>query len=496
MVANTIRQQFLFLQPRTTTIRATTTPLRNNLCLVRVPIEHLAPARLGGHRPDTKMLTTTKALCSPLMNALFAKVHHPLPIDKRESQRLLKILTTSFRKNLDEEHGFWAQDAPSGSLSTSSLPNLRPTSTSTSAKAFGTSRDDHRRPTDRHVRAILSNPLFSHGPSKPVASGPAERDPMDVFDQAVAKGLMSPQRAAGILVAKHKAITQSASNAVNRSLAASGTALRVLQWLRSSGLERNLSFMTTKSFVDALIPLMVEEGLEEAAWIWLERWMRGDGRASPANQSGTYASHASHLLASLVRAKVSPAGTLDKGYASIIRASDMFRESEYFDAAAIHPWRALVVRSTVFAWQRTQPSEALFESFAAMSDPLSRRIWSINVDRAHLELYHPTHPDATLAVQCLQSSMMERLRDRIQAATTADKPPLFKSIARKVILMATDAAQHLARTGHEAQAEWVGNVVLDKFGGFIRTEMAQGDSFWLECDLVQMFQAKSNSLPS
>lgn len=439
-------------------------------------------------------MLTTKALCNPL-NALFAKVHHPPPLDKRESQRLLKALTTSFRKNLDKEHGFWLEDAPSTSLSTSSLPNLASTSsTSTSGKAFSTSRDAHRRPTDRHVRAILSNPLFSYDASKAAANLPAERDPMDVFDQAVAKGLMSPERAAGVLVAKRQAIAQSASISVNQSMAASGTALRVLQWLRSSGLERHLTFMKTKALVDTLIPFMVEEGLEEAAWIWLERLMRGEGPAMPFKKHATYASY---LLSSLVRVKVSPASPLNNGYASIIRAGDMFRESQYFEAAAIHPWRSLSIGSTVFAWQRSQPSEALFDSFAAMSGQLSTRIGSVKIDRAHLDLHHPTHPDATLAVQYLKSSMVDRLRARIQAAaSTAAETRALKSLAKRVILMATDATQHLARTGEETEAEWVGNVVLDKFGDFVRKELAQGGAFWPGCDLVQMLQPQHGPLPS
>lgn len=320
---------------------------------------------------------------------------------------------------------------------------------------------------------------------------------MDIFDQAVAKGLMNPQRAAGVLVAKRQAIAQSSSLSVHRSMATSGTALRILQWLRSSGLERDLTFITTKPLIDALIPFMVEEGLEEAAWVWLERWMRGEGPAMPIKKHGSHASYASHLLSALVRVKVSPAGTLNNGYASIIRAGDMFRESQYFEAAAIHPWRALVLGSTVSAWQRSQPSEALFDSFAAMSDQLSRRVLSVKVDRAHLDLHHPTHPDATLAVQYLKSSMVERLRSHIQAAAaTAVETRALKNIAKRVVLMATDATQHLARTGHEAKAEWVGNVVLDKFGDFIRKEMAQGDAFWLECDLVQMLQPRYGSLPS
>lgn len=46
-------------------------------------------------------MLSTKALLNPF-NSIFAKVHHPPPLDKRESQRLLKALTVSFRTHLTE----------------------------------------------------------------------------------------------------------------------------------------------------------------------------------------------------------------------------------------------------------------------------------------------------------------------------------------------------------------------------------------------------------
>lgn len=445
-------------------------------------------------------MLTSKTLLSPL-NALFAKVHHPPPIDKRSSQRLLKALTTSFRKNLDKEHGYWLGDGSPSSVPTTSVYHPRPTSSSTYSTPSSQSSsslvsevdnssnlDAHRRPTDRHVRAILSNPLFSYDPSKAAANLAADRDPMGVFDQAVAQGLMSPYRAAGVLMAKRKAIAQSPSISVNDSMAASGTAVRVLQWLRSSGLERDLSFITCSSLVDQLVPFMLEEGLEETAWMWLERWMRGEG---PTMSPQVYVRHASTLLTALVRARVSPAGPLNSGYASIIRAGDMFRENPYLKATAIVPWKALFLKSTVFAWQHAQPSEALYDEFAAMRGQLSKRSGSLMVDSAHLELHHPTHPDATQAVRYLKSPSMEQLSRYTQkAASTASEAPALNSFVRRVMLMATDAAQHLMRTGQEAEAEWVGNFVLAKLGDFVREELTQSGQGWPGSELVQALQAQ------
>lgn len=416
-------------------------------------------------------MLSTKTLLNPF-SAIFPRIHHPPPLDKRESQRLLKALTTSFRKNLDKEHGYLSRDE---SRATSYNPKVSSATTSPT-----TSHDSHR-PTDGHVRAILSNPLFSYEPSKTISSRPfAEHDPMDVFDQAVAKGLMNFKRATGVLIAKRQAIAQSSSISVPQAMATSGTAHRVVSWLRSSGLERSLSFTKHQPLLNNLIPFMVEEGLDELVWIWLERWMAGGHGLAMADQATNVASHSTHsspLLTALVRAKVSPGSSLDAGYATLIRADDMFSTHKAFPRAVLAPWRTLSVMSTIFAWQRSPPSEALFESFAAMSEQL-RQVYSTKIDRAHLDLYHPTHPDATAALNCLKSDSLDRLQDQLRKVdqpTTGKHDPIGKrdpkSVAKSVVLMATDAAQHLTRIGDEAQAEWVGNLLLEKLGDFLRTEL-------------------------
>ncbi|KAG8168796.1 hypothetical protein KVR01_001545 [Diaporthe batatas] len=244
----------------------------------------------------------TKTLSS--LKDFFPQIHQPLPLTRRESQLLLKTLTTSFRNNLDREHGYWNDNA-----SVTSLKAAKNASAPASVKP-NAHHEHHHRPIDRHVRAILSNPLFSYDRAahntRPAAP---ERDPMDVFDEAVAKGLMNPQRAAGVLKAKRHSITQSSTISVNETVAGSGTALRVIQWLRSHGHERDLSFVSCTPLIPYLTQFMVEEGLEEIAWVWLERLMNGEGPDTPLKSP----SPAACILDSLVRAKALFGKSLDGG---------------------------------------------------------------------------------------------------------------------------------------------------------------------------------------
>lgn len=398
----------------------------------------------------------TKALSS--LKDFLPKFHQPLPLNRRESQQLLKTLTTSFRKNLDKEHGYWSSE----DTSVASLRAASTTPTSSSSVL-----DSHHRPTDRHVRAILSNPLFSY--DRAIQLNPrvaSERDPMDVFDEAVAKGLMTIRRAAGVLKAKRQAITQSSSISVNETMATSGTALRVLQWLRSSGHERDLSFVNCTPLLVYLTSFMVEEGLEEISWVWLERLMSGEG---PDFRDRKGPSPAAYILDALVRAKVPHGDSLDRGYACMVRARDMFRENSNFETDAMSAWRALSWWSTVSAWQRSQPSEALFDAFSAMGRQLQKLKKSIQVDRAHLELHHPTDPDATLAIGYLKSSSLQNLLDQERqeeqdAGQICNLSRQYNTTIRRVGLMGMDAANHLSRVGREADAAWVRDVLFDKFG--------------------------------
>ncbi|ROV95234.1 hypothetical protein VMCG_08572 [Cytospora schulzeri] len=400
----------------------------------------------------------TKALSS--LKDFLPKIHQPLPLNRRESQQLLKTLTTSFRKNLDKEHGYWS------SKDTTSVASLKAAST-TPTITPSVHDSHHHRPTDRHVRAILSNPLFSY--DRATQLGPrvaSERDPMDVFDEAVAKGLMTVRRAAGVLKAKRQAITQSSSVSVNETMATSGTALRVLQWLRSSGHERDLSFVNCTPLIVYLTNFMVEEGLEEISWVWLERLMNGEG---PDFRDRKGPSPAAYILDALVRAKVPHGDSLDGGYACMVRARDMFHKSSSFETDAISAWRALSWWSTVSAWQRSQPSGALFDAFSSMGRRLQKFKKSIQVDRAHLELHHPTDPDARLAIGYLKSSSLQNLleqerQEELDSGRICNLSRPYNTTIRRVGLMGMDAANHLARVGREEDAAWVRDVLFDKFG--------------------------------
>lgn len=409
---------------------------------------------------------STKALSS--LKGMLPPIHQPLPLNQREAQQLLNALTSSFRKNLDREHGWLPDNGLSGAVS--SVLSNAPTASS---------NDAHRRPTDRHVRAILSNPLFSYDRTTQQAPGRIsnERDPMDVFDEAVAKGLMTPRRAAGCLQAKKREIIQSSTLSITEAMAASGAALRVVQWLRASGLERDLSFVENAGLTSTLLKFMVAEGLDEVAWGWLDRLMQGGGPQVHLKQHGSHTA-ASFVLDSLVGAKIMDAGNLNDAYASILRGEDMFKSTPAFGANFLQAWRHLSWLSTVQAWKRSSPSAPLFDAFVAIGQHLQR---PLQIDRAHLDLHHPTNPSHTQAVKFLQNeNLWKKISSKAEASqssSTLDPPRSRPStFALRLTSMGLDTVQHLTQKGQAEEAQWILDVLRTNLGGYFGRDSPEFNS--------------------
>ncbi|TDZ67579.1 hypothetical protein CTRI78_v002895 [Colletotrichum trifolii] len=366
-------------------------------------------------------------------------IHQPLPLSKKDSTKLLDLLKTTFRKNLDKEHG-WASEYTE-STGTPAVLNTKHHHSKQHA-----SRDFHRRPTDQHLKQILSNPLFKMGVDFKGVAPAAPRDPMDVFDEAVAKGLMTRKAAMGCLLAKRQGITQSSAISVHDAMATSNAGLRVLQWLRSSGEERTLDFLADRRFVWALVPFLVAEGLEEVAWEWGDRLIRGQG---PADENGR---HVGRLVASLVSAKSHIEDqSLDTAFSAMIRADDTWRRNGHLPKILAPPFRILSWRSTVEAWKRPLPSTNLFESFVGTAYHIRR---PLSIDLAHLDLHHPTQPNHEEALRILS-----RFDDPNRAKTLEASDPLLT----RLVLMGMDTVSHLSRLGRTVEAESLLGMLESKF---------------------------------
>ncbi|KAI0172230.1 hypothetical protein GGR52DRAFT_459788 [Hypoxylon sp. FL1284] len=386
------------------------------------------------------MVVRTTALNS--LKNFFPKIHQPLPLTESESRQLLGSITSSFRKNLDKEHPWGPGDEPTshGPAPRGRSP-LQTSSSSSSASASPPSDASRRDPaTDRHMRAILSNPLFARqdAQAKQAAAAP---DPLRIFDLAVSRGMMTPQRAAGFLTKVRKELRpwESSDDAVRRGMAASGAGRRVLRWLRASGHEADLRFLLSGDLASRLVPFLHAEGLDDVAWAWAVRLASPDDAPRVADWQRlalTNLLHAfrTHSSMSYAGAKLS----LDGSYQALLRANELLlpRQSKIARCGLENVWVTLSWLSTVRAWTRPKPSTPLFDSFVDLGRPFGTPL-----EMAHLELRHPSSPSHSAAVRYIHAN--------------AERDPEPPAQRRRIICLALDAVDRLKQVGDADEASWI-----------------------------------------
>jgi hypothetical protein len=367
---------------------------------------------------------------------LFARYHEPAGLSKQQSQKLLDGLKASFRQQLDREYGQISSERAAALARVTDADHLIRHSAAT-----------------QHLKSVLSNPLFSY--SKQASSVPSQsllptskRDPMDVFDHAVAKGMMTLKAATGCIMAKQKLLSTSNSLA---ELATSQTALRVLRWLKSSGAETSLEFLDNQPFIRALTPLLIAEGLEGAAWEWMTRTVED---ASPAWESELRTKRAAFLLAQMVHTKSQPQnGDLDAAITTILDAEKLYHNSPLLPKLLILPWRSVSWLSTVESYNRTAPSEQLFDAHMATAELLPR---PFEVEKAHLHLYHPTHPSHAPALRLFNNKVKLR---KLVANFNPDNLNMSRvkgmSVLPWIAFLGHDTVNHLTQSGRVREADSV-----------------------------------------
>ncbi|KAI6352127.1 hypothetical protein MCOR25_009543 [Pyricularia grisea] len=346
-----------------------------------------------------------------LIKNIFGAYHQPLRVENNE-EKLYKIITGSFRKQLDQQLGLQAEQS-------------RDSQQVKAAKSFQeTSNLTLSSPTDapraglgsEHLRTILSNPLFSYDASK--AKGlrvQGVKDPMDIFEEAAAKGLMTTLRAAGCLKAKHRQIMQSSAMDPITVMASSSAGQRVVEWLRSNGFEENFKFIRPNSpLLKQLMPFLIAEGMENMVWVWLDKLSQACNESSGKLQKIQQKQRVL-LFESLVESKYEGAMSMNNAYACMAQAKETFpwpkeEEPPFYILSA---WKKVAWESTVLAWKHVKKSSPnLFELFYSIGqDNFERQKLQLKqpadhygIEVAHLALHHPTEPNAEQAVKLLLDS--------------------------------------------------------------------------------------------
>lgn len=361
---------------------------------------------------------------------LISKIHPQLPLNPRESQKLLGLLQTSFREQLDLEH---------------------PVVTS-----------ERRDATDDHLQSILQSPFFEAGPGKRRLSSPERRDgnprgqvmellerPMEYFKGRIAAGTADLDIALICLTAQYNKLFAS-SNVSKSSIKPSDTGTTILNWLWSSGLTESISIRKNHEFIKLLTPFLVFEGHGDQIWRWLIQ-------PEPViNSTSSYILWQRRALFMLIQSEVE----YGRGW---ISSSDMFMQMlgearstemiKYVDQGLF--WKA----GSYLCFKLIQaPNKIKVEDYDKFYQAVAS--WSAEpfFHRGFLELYHPEKPIAISALRYLKEWSPAEKR------------------SRGTVQLALRAAEVLMSKGLQEDAWWVMDFLKSKFGQDLGLSSASEDS--------------------
>lgn len=339
-------------------------------------------------------------------------------------------------------------------------------------------------PTSRHLASILENPLFKaiktaerstdipsvHSTAAANATK-LDQDPMDVFDRAVEQGMMTIQAATGCLLAKRRQL-QLLEADETKATSSSDVGARVVSWLRTTSEEESLNFLHHRSFCAALLPFIVEEGMEQAVWAWLSKAMHN---VSAGEVHTKLISDASYLLTQLVLIKRRPPhGDLDKAIGILLQAEQLFAGFPHVYKLLIQPWRSISWVSTVKSYNQTPASEVFYNAHLATAKRLPRPLL---VERAHLHLFHPRQPNHKPAFEIF--SNQRRLReivDEAHSSPTSRSPIEFSDAVPWIAYLGYDTVNHLAKTGMTKEAKGVTELLRHEMADLLKRPMNAPDS--------------------
>jgi hypothetical protein len=414
----------------------------------------------------------------PLASLSHFKIHPPLPLSARESKQLLNLLTTSFRQQLDREHGPFRSTVDAGGKAVYNQLSAAPTSSR------------HRRPaptkannstsTDRHLHSILTNPIFSYTSKPQSDEAKSSRDPMDVFDEACAKGFMNLEYAAACLKAKKNLIVKSSVLSVREAMKESGAGTRVLRWLLTTHGPENLALLKDRMLLETLVDFLVAEDRQAVVWTWLKE-LAGTMAATEWSTANTASVSARQLLYLLVKAEATGYGSLDASYTWFTKAKDMFGKVGHSMHSTLRKaGQFLTMESTWKSSMHLPATPAAFEGFLDTVPAFTARK---ALYKAHLALYHPSKPDFDLAIEFLRTIDMEHPVTQAGVSRDVAGGRYPDSLITRLGL---DCARVLLEQDKVASARWVMDFLQERYfkqlgiGQKKQIEQAQAEASSLE----------------
>lgn len=358
------------------------------------------------------------------LKSLMSRLHPPLPLNPRDSQKLLHLVKSSFRQQLDQQHQ---------------------SSKETEA-------------ANKHISSVLASPLFKNcsttttsgswaGQAKSLARTAQEEveESITYFEQKVQEGTATLELARNCLRVRLESIRSLPSGEVRHALRKSRAAATILHWLWSSGLDQSTR---DKTLLRLFIPFLVAQGKDAVIWHWLRA-----ARPDPDHIPAAEAASEGVFLRQFVSSTVHHGGGLDAAIAVFLQAVEIHKTSEhrsYSLSPAGFKLAAFVRNASVSQISGLDP-----ETYNSYLQSIS--IWTLRPQFFHalLSLYHPQRPDSSPALQYLRTFEPKGL-DRL-----GPKPRL------NILRLCLVTAKHLLASSEYREARWVMDMLQNNFAEII-----------------------------
>ncbi|KAK2732944.1 hypothetical protein FQN57_002429 [Myotisia sp. PD_48] len=396
-------------------------------------------------------------------NSWAKKIHPPLPRTTRESQQLLNLLTSSFRRHLDNEHPPVREEADKEINASSSL-------SSSSASSYPNGKDTDnvssllRSAPEQHLNSILQHPLFTTIPSKISRLQPDHatstarnggnsnniKPPfmLDALDDAMASG-RADARFLHSYLQSHRASMRSLSNAAAKAvMQKSKVGSKVITWFFAADPDTVKQFFANRHTMALVMPYLAAEGRQANVATWLDTFANkrtsSNSKSSDSNSFSEF-----NVIYEYVAAEINFGQGINSALEFFLKTG---RASQRLGSYAFRPtacYLAQWISSPDHSLDTKIIPTETYDEFLAVCMQVPDDYWA-----AILALYHPTQPNPRPALKHIKHYWNTRTEQQ-------QKQPLRPDHSARVLRLCLESASLCLQQELYSEANWLVNIAKE-----------------------------------
>ena len=375
------------------------------------------------------------------VRSLVSKLHPPLLKTTRQSQQLLSVLDSSFKRQLDEVHP---------PVNPNKSPAFERSHTNDTAFA-----NPSANAANDHLLSILHHPLLETKDGNSVGRDSAAASAVRLLDTATLEGRVTP-----LLLEQCIRIYNQNGRHLPGLPDGQRLGYKITAWFNTTDAATREAFLTGQ-LMGHVVPLMYREGQEQVVWEWLRSLYEGDfgggnDKSAYEPKSPAWQQNEADLVRLMVREAVRR-GNLSGAIQEYAQAWNYMtvsgrlpREFPQFEPHSLHSHMSrtssMIVHVIISRRHNHGVPSLLYDLITKLHQHWRR---SKHYQQMFLPIYHPSRPNAEDLLQSLRSGdfsqhKLHSIRERSRSGT-----PKLATTAM------IDAAQLLLDQGQSKKAQYI-----------------------------------------